>query len=136
APQMPSWMPTVETGRESYRWRQLWVYDLTTHRAAWVSPPNCNIWDAVWCGHDRLAVVTSAGPDEGLWYSAKLAVLALHTGELRELYAPRDQLGALSAAPSGRHIACVEAISSDRGVVAGALQLIDPMEGRTERADT
>ena len=59
---MSSWMPTVETGDESYRWRRAWVYDLGTHGARQIFEENTNIREAVWCGNEAIAAVFSLGP--------------------------------------------------------------------------
>jgi dipeptidyl aminopeptidase/acylaminoacyl peptidase len=133
---VPSWMPTVETGDEDYRWRRAWVYELATGRVYQVSPAESNVWEAVWCGNEALAAVISAGPGEGLWYSAPAFVLEIETGNTRKLYQPHDQLGCVSASPSGKYIAIVEAFCSDRGIVAGDLRVIESTSGRVHQANT
>src|SRR5262249_38328976 len=90
----------------------------------------------VWCGDGALVAVTSPGPGEGLWYNARLCRVDLATGDVRELYVPQDQIGLPAASPNGRHIAFVEAVCSDRWIVAGDLRVIDPATGRIERVDT
>lgn len=134
--QHPAWAPTVDTGDESFRWRSAWVYELATDQVRRVSPPDTNIWEAVWCGNDALAAVTSPGPGEGLWYSARLKVLATASGESREVYAPADQLGWPAASPSGKHLAVVEAVCSDRWLVAGDLRVIETRTRKIQRIDT
>src|SRR6185437_2662993 len=121
----PSWMPTVESGDESYRWRRAWVYELDTGGVRQVSREDSNVWEAVWCGNAAVAAVVSPGPREGLWYSARLQIMAIENGSGREIYTPRDQIGWPAASPSGKHLVVVEAICSDRGIVAGDLRLID-----------
>jgi dipeptidyl aminopeptidase/acylaminoacyl peptidase len=136
AQDMPSWMPTVETGDENYRWRRAWVYELATDSARPVSRATSNIWEAVWCGNKALAAVVSAGPGEGLWYGARLHIVETETGNDREVYTPQDQLGWPAASPSGRHLAIIEALSSDRWVVAGDLRVIEMISGKIQRVDT
>jgi dipeptidyl aminopeptidase/acylaminoacyl peptidase len=133
---VPSWMPAVETGDESYRWRRAWVYELATDRVRRVSHADNNVWEAVWCGNEALAAVVSPGPGEGLWYSARLHTIEIETGSSREIYKPQDQLGWPAAPPSGKHLAIVEALCSDRWVVAGDLRLIDTTSGKVERVGT
>ena len=125
AQDLPAWMPTVDTGEESYRWRRAWVYDLEENRVSQFSPAGSNIWEAAWCGNDAITAVVSPGPSEGLWYTARLTLIDTEDGRSRELYGPQDQLGWPSSSPSGRHIAVVEALCSDRWLVAGDLRLID-----------
>lgn len=136
AEEVPSWIPAVETGNEGYRWRRAWVYELATARVRQVGPADGNIWEAVWCGNEALAAVVSPGPGEGLWYSARLQIIELATGNGREIYTPQDQLGWPAASPSGKHLAIVEALCSDRWIVAGDLWLIETGSGKSRRVDT
>ena len=132
----PSWLPEVETGDESYRWRSAWIYDLRKNEVSKLESAGLNIWEAVWCGDDKIAAVTSPGPSEALWYTATLHIIDIESGAARELYRPQDQLGWPAASPSGRRLAIVEAVCSDRGIAAGDLLLIDPATGDAERIDT
>lgn len=134
--QLPSWMPAVELGDESYRWRSAWVYELATDRARRISHEDLNIWEATWCGNGGIVAVVSPGPGEGLWYSARVRIVDLETGNSREIYVPQDQLGWPSASPSGKYVAIVEALCSDRWLVAGDLRLIEPHSGKIRRVDT
>ena len=136
AEEVPSWVPAVETGDEGYRWRRAWVYALATDRVRQGSHAESNIWEAVWCGNDALAAVISPGPGEGLWYSARLHIIELDTGNSREVYTPQVQLGWPAASSSGKHLAIVEAVCSDRWIVAGELQLIETTSGNILRVDT
>ena len=133
---LPSWMPAVETGDESYRWRRAWVYEIATDRVRQVGVADSNIWESVWCGEEAIAAVTSPSPGEGSWYTASLHVVDLATGQSREVYRPRDQLGWPAASPSGAQLAIVEAVCSDRWIVAGELHLIDTKSGAARRVDT
>jgi dipeptidyl aminopeptidase/acylaminoacyl peptidase len=132
----PSWVPTVETGTENYRWRRVWLYEIATNRVRPVGDAECNVWEAVWCGSQALATVVSPGPAEGLWYGARLRIVQIETCGSREAYAPKDQIGWPAASPSGRHLVIVEALCSDRGLVAGDLRLIDTSSGEIRRVDT
>jgi dipeptidyl aminopeptidase/acylaminoacyl peptidase len=129
-------MPDVDTGREGHGWRRAWVYEFAADRVREVSHPNCNIWEAVWCGNGAFAAVVSPGPGEGLWYSACLHVTDIESGKSREIYAPQDQMGCPVASPSGRHLAVVEAICSDRWVVAGNLKVIETASRNVQTVDT
>jgi dipeptidyl aminopeptidase/acylaminoacyl peptidase len=136
AKEVPSWIPEVEAGDAAYRWRRAWVYELATDRASEVSHRDTNVWEAVWCGDGNLAAVVSPDPGEGLWYSARLVVIETATGNSHEVYTPQNQLGWPAASPSGKRLALVEALCSDRGIVAGELRLIDPTSGNVQRVDT
>jgi len=134
--QFPSWIPVVEAGEENFRWRHAWVYTLASNTVRRVSGSRENIWEAVWCGNDAIVSVTSLGPSEGMWYSARLYLIDIHTCKSREIYTPIAQLGWPSACPAGKHIAFVEAVCSDRWVVAGDLKLIEIATGKVQRVDT
>ena len=133
---LPSWMPAIETGDERYRWRHVWVYELATDQVRQVSRAGTNIWEAVWCGNDTLAAVVSTDPGEGAWYGARFALVDLQSGDCREIYTPQDQLGGPAASPSGKLLAVVEAVCSDRGVVAGDLRIIEAATSEVRRVDT
>jgi dipeptidyl aminopeptidase/acylaminoacyl peptidase len=133
---LPGWLPSVETGAESYRWRRTWVYEVGANRVHRVSPEGSNIWEAAWCGNGHIAAIASPGPSEGLWYSARLHLIDIDSGVATELFQPRDQLGWPSVSPSGRHLAVVEALASDRWIVAGELRLIDTASGAATHIPT
>jgi dipeptidyl aminopeptidase/acylaminoacyl peptidase len=133
---LPSWTPVVESEDESHRWRRVWMYELATDHARQVSPADINIWEAVWCGNDAVAAVASGGPGEGFWYSARLHILDLATGNHREVYTPREQMGWPAASPSGKQLAIVEAVCSDRWIVAGDLRVVETTSGETRTVDT
>ena len=132
----PSWMPEIETGHESFRWRRAWVYELATDSVRQVSKAEGNIWEAVWCGNKGLAVVVSDGPGEGLWYTARLHIVDVETGDSRQIYVPRDQLGWPAVSPSGKYLAVVEAVCSDRWFVAGDLRVIETASGNMRQVET
>ena len=95
-----------------------------------------NLWEAVWCGNARIAGVVSEGPGEGRWYSARLALIDPESGTIEEIYSPQDQLGVPAGSPSGKHLAILEAVCSDRGIIAGNLRLIDVASRQVHCADT
>ena len=134
---LPSWIPLVESGDEGYRWRRIWVYDLATNRMHAVGKADLNIWEAVWCGNAKFAVVASPGPGEGLWYTARLHIVEMEAGKALEVYAPAEQqLGLPAASPSGNQLAVVEALCSDRCIVSGDLRLIDVTSGSIRQLNT
>ncbi|MDE2050873.1 MAG: S9 family peptidase, partial [Gammaproteobacteria bacterium] len=136
AQDLPAWLPTVDTGEEAYRWRRAWVYDLEENRVSQVGQANSNVWEAAWCGNEAITAVVSPGPGEGLWYTARLAVIETQGGATREVYGPQDQLGWPSGSPSGRHIAVVEALCSDRWIVAGDLRVIETQTREVRKVAT
>jgi dipeptidyl aminopeptidase/acylaminoacyl peptidase len=132
---LPSWIPTVEAGAQSFQWRRAWIYDLASNQVHRL-PASDNIWEAVWCGNEHIAAVVSPGPGEGLWYSATLNVIAIDSGESRKAYTSKDQLGLPTASPNGKLLAFVEAVCSDRWIVSGDLRLITTPGGTARYIDT
>ena len=132
----PAWMADVDTGVHQEAWRSVWIYDVAADVARRASPEGLNIWEAVWCGADRIAAITSPAPSESEWYTADLRVIDLAGGTSQVLLEAQDQLGWLSASPSGASIAVVEAVCSDRTIVAGDLKVIDSRTGLAERIGT
>jgi dipeptidyl aminopeptidase/acylaminoacyl peptidase len=133
---LPDWMPSVEVGHEESDWRRVWVYEVSTNRMRQVTQADSNVWEAAWCGNESIVAVVSPGPGEGLWYSAQLQVIQIATGNSRKLYAPKAQLGVPATAPSGSRVAIVEAICSDRWLVAGDLLIVDAKSGVVRSVNT
>lgn len=131
----PAWAPSVDEGAKESHWRSLWIYDLAEAKSRRVSPDGVNVWEACWCGPDAVICIASDTPGEEAWYRADLRRIDIATGEVKSLYTPADQLGWLSASPSGGRIAVVEAVCSDRTIVAGDVLLGSP-SGNFERIDT
>ncbi len=131
-----SWMPNIEVRDESHHWRQAWVYEVDTRQMRQVSHADCNVWEGAWCGNNAIAAVTSGQPSEGKWYQARLEIIDVFSGEREPVFSPVYQIGSPSASPSGRYLSFIDAICSDRGIVAGHLCVIDRPSGRVETIET
>jgi dipeptidyl aminopeptidase/acylaminoacyl peptidase len=112
------------------------VYDVDGERMTALPTAGINCWEATWLGNDRVAAVTSPSHSEGSWYRAQVACFDLSGSPSRTLYTPADQIGLPVGSPSGRKLALVEAVCSDRMIVAGNLLLIDAASGIARRVDT
>jgi dipeptidyl aminopeptidase/acylaminoacyl peptidase len=134
--ELPSWMPEVESGVDESDWRRLYLYDVDSGEMRPLSREGLNVWEAAWAGPDRIVAIISQHPGEAAWYTAPLALVDVETGEERILYRSEWQLGVPVASPSGRRLAVVEAVCSDRLVVAGDPLLVDPETGETTRVET
>lgn len=134
--ELPPWVPTVERSADQEGWRRAWVYEVATGEVRAVSREGLNVWESAWCGADRLAAIVSDGPGEETWYEARLVLIDLASGKEEELHRPTQQMGLPTAAPSGRRLAIVEAICSDRLVVAGDVRVFDPATGASTRVDS
>ena len=119
----PSWAPHIEGGPEAFHWRTLWLYDPLEGSCEPLSPAGMNVWEACWCGDGRIACIASNDPSEEAWYTADVRLIGVADGSVTTLFTPSDQLGWISASPSGASIAFVEAACSDRMLVAGTLMV-------------
>src|SRR5215468_1818793 len=126
---LPSWYPEVEAGTPEDAWRGLWLYTPASGELARVSPYGLNVWEAVWSGSGHVLAITSEQPSENDWYCAVLSRLDISTGEVTELVRSDVQLGLPAGTSDGRRAAVVEAVCSDRWIVAGELILLDLVAG-------
>jgi dipeptidyl aminopeptidase/acylaminoacyl peptidase len=133
---LPAWMPAVDTGDAANLWRHAYAFELATGRLVRLGPERLNIWEACWLGSSRIAAVVSESHSEAAWYSARLVTIDCGTGDVSELFVPRDQLGVPSASPSGDRLAFLDAVCSDRMIVCGELCLVDASGGVARVIDT
>ncbi|MYS81141.1 prolyl oligopeptidase family serine peptidase [Streptomyces sp. SID5474] len=126
--EVPDWAPVVDTNSPERGARSIWIAEPAAGPRSWVlrqvSGPGTNVWEACWAGSDALVCVTSPGAGEESWYTADLRRIARADGTQTVLCTGERQFGVPSASPSGRTVAVVEALCSDRQVVAGDLVLI------------
>src|SRR5439155_21616676 len=90
---LPDWIPFVH---EVEGWRRLFVVDLETRELRPASREGLNVWEAMWCGSNRIAAIVSDDPDEAAWYDARLALVDADSGAERDLLStgrPARQLG-------------------------------------------
>ncbi|HET9896317.1 MAG TPA: S9 family peptidase [Streptosporangiaceae bacterium] len=133
---LPSWYPEVEAGTPEDAWRSLWIYTLSSGELAKVSPDGLNVWEAAWSGPGQVLAITSTRPGEDDWYTAVLSRLDISTGEVSELLRGEVQLGLPAGSPDGTRAAVVQAVCSDRLIVAGEVILLDLVAGTRCVVDT
>ena len=133
---LPSWYPQVEAGTPEDAWRSLWLYAPASGELAKVSPDGLNVWEAAWSGPGHVLAITSEQPGEDDWYGAVLSRLDISTGEVTELLRSDAQLGLPAGTSDGRRAAVVEAVCSDRWIVAGDLIVLDLAAGTRCAVDT
>lgn len=121
---LPAWFPEVLEAEQGSGWRRLWIYDIAGDSMQVVSREGMNAWEAGWMG-EEIAVIATDQPGEEAWYQAELLLLDPRTGTERPLLSSKIQLGVLAGAPAGGRLAVVEAVCSDRGIVAGDLLVVD-----------
>jgi dipeptidyl aminopeptidase/acylaminoacyl peptidase len=131
---LPVWRPSSDTAQAAaHDWRSLWIYEIETKSVRRLSREGLNVWEACWAGPDRVLAVVSDKPGEDDWYSAPLALIDVRTGADRVILRSHVQLGWPAASPSGRRLAIVEAVCSDRQIVAGEILLMDAEGGNISR---
>jgi dipeptidyl aminopeptidase/acylaminoacyl peptidase len=133
---LPSWYPQVEAGTAEDAWRSLWLYTPASGELARVSPDGLNVWEAAWSGPGHVLAITSEQPGEDDWYSAVLSRLDIWTGEVTELLRSDVQLGLPAGTSDGTKAAVVQAVCSDRWIVAGDLIVLDLVAGTRCAVDT
>ena len=133
---LPDWYPEVEAGTPEDAWRSLWLYTPASGELAQVSPDGLNVWEAAWSGSGHVLAITSDRPGEDDWYQAVLSRVDLSTGAVTELLRSDVQLGLPAGTSDGTRAAVVEAVCSDRWIVAGDLILLDLEAGTRCAVDT
>jgi dipeptidyl aminopeptidase/acylaminoacyl peptidase len=131
----PAWLPEVRSDEGSDLWRTIWTWDGAGQPQRLTQPP-LNVWEASWCGNGPIAAIASDHHSEGAWYKAHLSLIDAVSGAATKVFQPADQLGSVKGAPDGRHVAFIQAICSDRGLVSGVLTILDPKTGAIETLDT
>ena len=111
--------PVVRRPRQA--WRRLHLVDIASGSSRQVGPPGLTVWELGWDGLGPAAAVVSTDPSESGWYEARIATIDLTRRRARTVYAPRWQVQSPTVSPDGAAVAFVEALQSDRGVVAGAI---------------
>jgi dipeptidyl aminopeptidase/acylaminoacyl peptidase len=135
----PSWLPVVQSPEDPARWRRLHVVEVDSNEVHPASRDGLNVWEAVWCGSDAIAAVVSESPEENEWFGADVTLLSPATGEERIVHRSGRgdrQVGFPAASPSGRRLAVVQALASDRGYLAGDVILVDAKGGEARPVDT
>jgi len=100
-----------------------------------VNDHGSNPWEAAWCGSNAVISIASDMPSEDDWYTANLRIKDLgdENGKEKALYVPKRQLACPTASPSGEKIAVIEALASDRKIVAGDSAIVDAKTGTARR---
>jgi dipeptidyl aminopeptidase/acylaminoacyl peptidase len=90
-----------------------------------IGPADLTVWEFDLLGPGAALALVSADPSERGWYHARLARLDFTRRSAEILHESPWQLQGPSADPSGRRVAFLEGWSSDRGLVAGAIRILD-----------
>jgi dipeptidyl aminopeptidase/acylaminoacyl peptidase len=94
-----------------------------------IGPSDFTVWEFDLLGDDGAVAVVSADPSERGWYHAKLARIDFATRQARIIHEPAWQILEPAVDPTGKRVAFLEGWSSDRGLVAGEISLLDLASG-------
>ena len=94
-----------------------------------VGPVALSVWEFDLAGSGAAFAIVSEDASERGWYHARLARLDFATREATILHSSRWQLQSPAASPDGQRVAFLEGWSSDRGLVASAIRILDPARG-------
>lgn len=97
------------------------------------SPANLNVHEYDWSPDGKqMVLLASVPPGDNNWYVARLYVLDVAKGEVRELYQPKWQMAVPRWSPDGQHVAFLEGLMSDEGVAGGEIHVV-PVSGGAAR---
>ncbi len=101
----------------NHRFAQLWVADVESGKAEWVSPPGLQIWEFSWAPNgEEFVVVASDLPYEKDWYTNRLAVFSTDGGQVRTVHFSKRQVARPVWSPDETNIAFLSSNFSDRGI--------------------
>ena len=113
--------------------RRLFKVNAETGKTVEVGPLQHTVWDFDLLGENGAVALISADPSERGWYHSKLARLSFGGRSVEILHETKWQLQGPSVAPSGGRIAFLEGWSSDRGLVAGVVHILDLATGKVTK---
>jgi dipeptidyl aminopeptidase/acylaminoacyl peptidase len=121
--------PRVE--RAAQFWRRLHRIDTATGETTGVALDGINVWEFDWRG-GLLAAIVSDDPAESGWYAARVALVDVDRGVVRDLHDPAYQVEGVSLSPDEARVAFVEGFCSDRGLLVGEAMVVATSSGSAE----
>lgn len=121
--------PDPHVFRPDHGWRRLFRVDPDSGETTEVGPDRVSVWEFDLVDPSTAVALVSEDPSESGWYRARLVVLDLESRGLRDLWTPERQVQGPVVDPTGTRVAVLEGWSSDRGLVAGDIRMIDLVAG-------
>lgn len=109
--------------------RRLFKIDLGTGATAEVGPTDHSVWEFDLLGGDGAVALVSADPSERGWYHTQIIRIDFMSRSATVLHRSDWQLLSPAASPSHKRIAFLEGWSSDRGLVASEIRVLDIATG-------
>ena len=94
-----------------------------------VGPRDATVWEFDLFGKQAAIALISADASERGWYHSKLAQIDFTSRTVKILHQSSWQLQGPSVSPSRKRVAFLEGWSSDRGLVAGEMRILDLATG-------
>jgi len=109
--------------------RRLFRVDVANGATVEIGPRDETVWEFDLLGDGAVALISENASERG-WYHTKLARLDFAKRSAEILHRSPWQLQGAAASPSGKRIAFLEGWSSDRGLVAGEMRVLDLASGK------
>ena len=110
--------------------RRLFKVAAADGATAEVGPEDYSVWEFdLIRTHGAIAIVSADASERG-WYHASLARLDFSKRRAQIIHTTRWQLQSPAVSPSGRRVSFVEGWSSDRGLVASKIRVLDLKTGK------
>ena len=120
--------PEITPGGDTVR-RRLFRIMLACGTTEEVGPREYSVWEFDLVPGGAVAIASRDASERG-WHHAKLVQVDFASRALTVLHTPAWQLQSLATSPDGSKLAFVEAWASDRGLVAGDLNILDLLTGQ------
>lgn len=111
--------------------RRLFLVRLEDGHTEEVGPPGHTVWEFDLLPEGAVVVASEDASERG-WYHAQLLRLRFADRSTALLHTTAWQMQGLAADPAGRRVAFLEGWSSDRGLVAGEMRVLDLESGRVD----
>jgi dipeptidyl aminopeptidase/acylaminoacyl peptidase len=110
--------------------RRLYRVDVVDGKTSQIGPADLTVWEFDLLGDHGAVAVVSSDPSERGWYHARLARIDFASRKAAILHSPAWQIQGPAVDPAGKRVAFLESWSSDRGLVAGEIRLMDCSGGK------
>ncbi len=115
--------------------QRLTTIDLNGAKLRFRTPADTYVYEYGWSSDgERFAVTYAKGVGDDNWWVARLAVVDLPSGAMRDLLAPAFQIDNPAWSPDGTRIALIGGIMSDFGSTGGDLYIVDARSGEVRDA--
>jgi dipeptidyl aminopeptidase/acylaminoacyl peptidase len=105
--------------------RRLFKVDVASGATTEVGPAGLSVWEFDLLGADAAVALVSDDPSERGWYHSDLVSIDFASRSIKVLHRTPWQMQGPAASPGGKRVAFAESWSSDRGLVAGEISVLN-----------